>query len=864
MKKTPIHLSPCLSGRQATLSEGIAQHSAKPLKDKNDELKGVTLSSPSLPLPTSPKGRRNTSPFLWKGFRIGGFRMGKKGLVSIVLTALFLLPFGKVGMGYAQTYHRIKIQTGKDGLVQLAKLGVAVDHGVYKKETYFIGEFSDNEVNLIKQTGLPYQVLISDLSSYYANRSKASAKITATASSCKDCQNYPVPANFTLGTMGGFYTYQEYLNIVDSMAAKYPNLISARHVIDTSHTWEGRSVFWLRISNNPNVNQSKPQVLYTAIHHAREPESLVELIYYMWYLLENYNTNAEVKYLVDNLEMYFVPCVNPDGYIYNYTTNPNGGGMWRKNRRNNGDGTYGVDLNRNYSFLWGYDNIGSSPTTSNDTYRGPSPASEPEIKMMQGFCNAHTFKLAVNGHTYSDLLIAPDSAGITVPDSTLYNDFFLRMTFCDEFGYGNSMQTVGYSTNGDSDSWMYGEKTTKPKIFAMTPETGSPDDGFWPVTANITPLAENVMDQNMYAARLTAVYADVQDVSGPFISQSGFVKYNIQRLGLQPGTFSVSITPVGSSFQNVGVGNTYSSMTELQTSTDSISFTLVNGLAAASVVKFLLNVNNGGYTHTDTITRVFGTPVVAFADNCNTTAQWTGTWGIDTVTFHSPTGSITDSPVGDYATNANTKTTTVSNINLTDAIAAYLQFETRWEVERGYDYVEIQASTDGITFTPLCGKYSHTGDSYQDFQKPLYDGIQDAWLHETINLSAYLGQNIKLRFNLVSDAAVVYDGLHFDDITVKKIVPTGAGINQLGVINDKLRIYPNPANTSLTLTLSKGEGTANVEVYNTIGERVYSSPVGGGKEVALAIDVSDLAEGVYFVHVQSNDINYVQKFIISR
>ncbi|MHB8261832.1 MAG: hypothetical protein ACYDCN_13530 [Bacteroidia bacterium] len=110
--KQPIHLSP-------TLSKGIAQHSAKPLKDKNDELKGVALPSPSLPLPTSPKGRRNTSPFLThlpssqreetpfplgreKGMG-GGFRMGRKGLVALILTALFLLPFGKAGMGYAQS-----------------------------------------------------------------------------------------------------------------------------------------------------------------------------------------------------------------------------------------------------------------------------------------------------------------------------------------------------------------------------------------------------------------------------------------------------------------------------------------------------------------------------------------------------------------------------------------------------------------------------------------------------------------------------------------------------------------------------------------------------------------------------------------
>ncbi|HXD91802.1 MAG TPA: M14 family zinc carboxypeptidase [Bacteroidia bacterium] len=782
-----------------------------------------------------------------------------------VITLFFVILFGANSFGQQMQYHRLKIQTGKDGLVKLAKQGIAVDHGVYKKGDYFIGEFSDNEVQLIKQTGLSYETLITDMSTYYANRNMASAKTMTTTSSCKDCKNYPVPANFTLGSMGGFYTYQEYLNIMDSMAAKFPNLISARHVIDTSHTWEGRSLYWLRISNNPNVNQSKPQVLYTAIHHAREPESLTELVYFMWYLLENYTTNPEVKYLVDNLEMYFVPCVNPDGYIYNYTTNPNGGGLWRKNRRNNGDGTYGVDLNRNYDFLWGYDNIGSSPTTSSDTYRGPSPASEPEIKMMQSFCNSHAFKLAVNNHTYSDLLIEPDSAGIVTPDSTLYANFFLRMTFCDEFGYGTSIQTVGYTTNGDSDSWMYGEKSTKPQILAMTPETGSPDDGFWPVLAKVTPLAENVMDQNFYAARLTAAYAEVDDISGPFIAQNGYIKYNIQRLGLQQGTFSVSITPLGSSFQSVGAGKIYSTMVELQTITDSISFTLVNGLAPASTVQFLLNVNNGGYTSSDTIMRVVGTPVVAFTDNCNTTAQWTGTWGISTVNFVSPTGSITDSPIGNYADNTNTKTTTISSINLTDALAAYLQFSARWEVERGYDYVEIQASTNGTIFTPLCGKYTHTGNSNQDNLQPLYDGIQDAWLKETINLSAYLGQNIKLRFNLVSDAGTNYDGLYFDDISVQKITATSNDINKITNQSTLISLYPNPNNGSFVLSFnSTGSENYKITVSNVLGQEIYNAEQNNNGKSLQEINLNNAANGTYFVHIQGADVNYVQKIMVNR
>ena len=98
---------------------------------------------------------------------------------------------------------------------------------------------------------------------------------------------------------------------------------------------------------------------------------MVSLIYFMQYILSQYGTDPEITCLINNRELYFVPCANPDGYVYNQTTNPNGGGFWRKNRRNNGDGTFGVDLNRNFDYNWGFDNNGSSPITSSEVYRGP-------------------------------------------------------------------------------------------------------------------------------------------------------------------------------------------------------------------------------------------------------------------------------------------------------------------------------------------------------------------------------------------------------------------------------------------------------------------------------------------------------------
>ena len=154
----------------------------------------------------------------------------------------------------------------------------------------------------------------------------------------------------------------------------------------------------VKISNNPDVNEDKPEILYTALHHAREPMGMMQMIYYMYYLLENYGTDPEVTYLVNNREMYFIPVVNPDGYEYNRQTDPNGGGMWKKNRRKNDDGTYGVDLNRNYGpyIYWNAPNGGSSINPATDLYRGASPFSESETSAIRDFLSKKNFKNATN------------------------------------------------------------------------------------------------------------------------------------------------------------------------------------------------------------------------------------------------------------------------------------------------------------------------------------------------------------------------------------------------------------------------------------------------------------------------------------
>ncbi|MEP6845646.1 MAG: M14 family zinc carboxypeptidase [Panacibacter sp.] len=424
--------------------------------------------------------------------------MKKTLLLTLLLTVILFTANAQ------QKYYRVQIFATDKALDKLAEKGIPLDHGEYKKDNYFISDFSQQELDFIKESKLPYKVLINDLSAYYARRSKetinAPEEILQAATTCA---NYKTPKNFKLGSMAGFYTYTQLLATLDSMRQKFPKLISVKQIVSsTLNTAEGRPLYFVKISNSPNTNQQKPQILYTALHHAREPESATQLIYYMWFLLENYKKDPRLKNLIDSTEMYFIPCLNPDGYIYNQTTNPNGGGLWRKNRRNNGNGTFGVDLNRNYGYEWGYDNVGSSPITSSDTYRGPSAFSENETQIMRDFANHHHFIFALNNHSYSNVIPIPFGykRNTLTSDSVAYDTYASRMVECNGFGYGTPNQTVGYTANGVSDDWLYAEQISKNKVFAFSPETGSAIDGFWPATNRIIPLSKANVDMNLSAA----------------------------------------------------------------------------------------------------------------------------------------------------------------------------------------------------------------------------------------------------------------------------------------------------------------------------------------------------------------------------
>jgi len=791
-------------------------------------------------------------------------------LLNIIFVLLFSNLISQTKKNFNSTeevvkYHKVKMEGDKTLAHQLLIMGITIDHSEVSEGT-IVSEISDSELAILKNSNIKHTVLINDMAHYYEERILADYKNKIAAPASCNAPDLKKPTWFHLGSMGGYFTLAQMEVILDSMKLLYPNLITTKAAISTTKSVQGRDIWYVKISDNPNVDENEPEVLYSSLHHAREAASLSQLIFYMYYILENYNTNPDIKFLVDNTEMYFVPCLNPDGYVYNQTIQPNGGGMWRKNRRNNG-GSFGVDLNRNYGYNWGYDNVGSSNTPSNDTYRGTAAFSEPETQAMRNFCNGRQFKAALNAHTYSNLLIYPWGylPSYYTPDSATFVNWGVHLTESTRFLYGTGDQTVNYVTNGSSDDWMYGEQSSKPKMLAMTPEAGSAADGFWPASSRIIDICKTTYPQNLTQAKLVTNYALLKDDQDWFIGGNGFIKYNIQRLGLTNGDFTVSVLPVGYGIGITGAPKLYSvsSLTLNQTINDSISFTMGGFVNQGQPIKYALAINNGIYTHYDTITKLFGTPIVVLNDPGNNTSNWNaGNWATTTATFKSPPSSITDSPGGNYNPNDNTNCVLLNNLNLTGANYAHLQYYTKFQLEKNYDFVQIMGSTNGgSSWFSICAPHETSPSSFGGTD-PLYDGLQDRWIKEEIDISAYVGQNLLLSFNLTTDAGAEQDGFYFDDVLVRKLASTSTDIKQINV-DGELILFPNPTNGILKIKNPSG-AMYEIKVFNNLGKEVATPIHIGANDIEKSINLSEQPTGIYFAQIKKGTELFTKKIIVAK
>ncbi|NEA68281.1 M14 family metallopeptidase [Streptomyces sp. SID12488] len=229
-------------------------------------------------------------------------------------------------------------------------------------------------------------------------------------------------------------------------------------VVSIGKTLQGQDILALKLTKGAKKGKdgAKPSVLYMSNQHAREwitPEMTRRL---MHYYLDNYSKDRRIKKIVDSTELWFVLSANPDGY--DFTHRADGDRQWRKNMRDvNGDGATtigdGVDLNRNFAYKWGYDDEGSSPFPTSQTYRGAGPNSEPETKALDAFEKRVGFEYGINYHSAAELLLYGVGWQVASPspDDVLYKSLAGTPENSAIPGYHPQLSSELYTTNGEAD-----------------------------------------------------------------------------------------------------------------------------------------------------------------------------------------------------------------------------------------------------------------------------------------------------------------------------------------------------------------------------------------------------------------------------
>jgi hypothetical protein len=683
-------------------------------------------------------------------------RLFQKFFICLFIICLAVPAFGQ---SEYRTHMLVKVTPENEArlkaLYRITQLDIIP--GETREEPYVAAYPEDLE--LLESEGYAYTIIHGNLEKFYADR-----------------------LGHRLDDMGGYHTYSEIVTELDNIHRDHPTIATEKFTVGWS--LEGRQIWCMKISDNPNDDEDEPEVFFNSLIHAREPAPMEALLYFMNFLTDGYGIDPEVNDLVDNREMFFIPCMNPDGYVYNEQTNPNGGGMWRKNRRNNGGGCWGVDLNRNWGYTWGLDDNGSSPNPCDETYRGTAEFSEPVTDMVRQFINSRHFVCGDDYHSYGNWLLYPWSTSYFDGDGlTEDNDIFEMIG--DSMSYlihevngawytpGTAWQNL-YNVNGGSIDWEYGDQVSKPKMFQMSTEVGGGGDGFWPSESRILPLAQENLPANMFLARIAAslvpppyavAYAgqcqNEWSGDGDGVTEPGEgleLAVTLKNVGTQ--TLTNLHGQLATSDPHAVVVQDEADWPEIVSydfgeSTTDFQVSVLGTCPPLHLIPLALHMTADGGL--DTMVELAATVGIAtLADNVEGgTGGWTsgGTgdlWHISTRRASSPTHSwyCGNESTGQY--NSGMHCWLLSDTLILPA-GAQLSWDHWYSLETGYDYGYVEINT---------------GAGWVSVATPA-NGASGTWIHEDVDLGIACGGTMaRIRFRMFTDEGVTDEGWYVDNIEV--------------------------------------------------------------------------------------------------
>lgn len=335
-----------------------------------------------------------------------------------------------------------------------------------------------------------------------------------------DMEGYYRALNGDAKSMGGFYTWTEIDSWIDSLTAANPSITSVQSIGDT---YEGRPQRVVKLSVNNSFSDDDPSMAnawYDGLIHAREGAAMRNVRYWMMWLCSNYQRNGfcgyQATWLLENREIWCLPCNNVDGWVYNESTNPTGNGMHRKNMNWSAGGD-GIDLNRNWAVGWG--GAGSSGDPGSTTYRGTAPLSEPESSNIDAFWQGHVPAQMHSTHSYSNALIYP--WGWTDDPTTHSVQYTTQGEMMVLWGTGEEHYPSAqfYYASGNTRDHSYGLYGA----MSWNHETGASFAGFWPSATEVVKLSRRNLRSYLVTACLAGCPYDPHEPGVPVVDPVGSV-----------------------------------------------------------------------------------------------------------------------------------------------------------------------------------------------------------------------------------------------------------------------------------------------------------------------------------------------------
>jgi hypothetical protein len=280
----------------------------------------------------------------------------------------------------------------------------------------------------------------------------------------------------------GYHTYAELDAALDDAVADHGAILK-RSVIGQSY--EGRDIWVVKISDRVGRDESEPEVLSECGMHAREHITVEMCLYMIDLLTDNYGKSTalgkRVTKLVNTREIWIIPSLNPDGAEYNISGGEFHG--WRKNRQvNPGSDKVGIDLNRNWGYMWNCCG-GSGGQPKSARYRGQFPFEAVENRVLRDFIlsrrvgGLQQITIVFNWHSYGEFVMWPYGFTRTdVPPQMTEDDHDVFVTIGQQMaalnGYKSKQGSDSYIYDGDFPAWAYGDQRMFVYTFEMYPRWG--------------------------------------------------------------------------------------------------------------------------------------------------------------------------------------------------------------------------------------------------------------------------------------------------------------------------------------------------------------------------------------------------------